>query len=127
DLREKQKRIPELEKESQELTKRLQIATELAEKAKARVAALDAELAESARENETKEKELIELRAKRAELERDLQRAADRAERHEQSAAELNEELGRLEAIKGEAEKLRQALEKTNEARATADGRVAEL
>ncbi len=127
ELREKQKRIPELEKEGQELSKRLQIASELAEKAKARVAILDAELAETTRDNETKEKELIELRTKRAELERDLQRAADRAERHEQSAAELNEELGRLEAIKAEAEKLRQNLERTTEARGTAEERIAEL
>lgn len=127
DLREKQKRIPELEREGQELTKRLQIATELAEKAKARVAALDAELEEKTRDNEAKEKELIELRAKRAELERELQRAADRAERHEHSAAELNEELGRLEAIREEVEKLRLSLTATTEARATAEQRVAEL
>lgn len=127
ELREKQKRIPELERDGAELTKRLNIATELAEKAKARVVALDADLEERIRDNEVKAKELAELRAKRAELERDLQRAGDLAQRHEQSATDLNEQLGRLDSIKAEAERLRAVLESTTQARADAEERVAEL
>lgn len=126
-LREKQKRIPELEREGVELTKRLQIATELAEKAKARVAALDAELDERTRDNETKAKELAELRGKRAELERDLKRAGELAQKHEQTAGELNEQLGRLDAIRDEAERLREALETTSSARSSAEARIGEL
>ncbi len=70
ELREKQKRVPELEQEGRDLGKKLRIAEELAEKAKARVVLLDEELEEKTRTNEVQEKELIELRAKRAELER---------------------------------------------------------
>ena len=127
ELREKQKRIPELEREGSELNKRLKIASELADKAKARVAILDAELEEKSRDNETKAKELADLRAKRAELERDLQRAGDLAQRHEQAAGDLNEQLGRLDAIRDEAKRLRIELESTSEARTAAEQRVAEL
>ncbi len=127
ELREKQKRVPELEQEGRDLSKKLHIAEELAEKARARVALLEEELEEAARTNEIQEKELIELRARRAELERDLQRAGELAERHEKSAHELNEQLGRLDAIKEESEKLRLSLEQTTEARSVAEERVAEL
>ncbi len=127
ELREKQKRIPELEKDGLELSKRLDIATELAEKAKARVIALDADLEERSRDNEIQAKELVELRAKRAELERDLQRAGELTQRYEQSTNDLNEQLGRLDAIKDEAERLRATLASTTAARGAAEERVAEL
>lgn len=127
ELREKQKRIPELEQQGLELDKKLQIAQELAEKAKARVAALDAELEEKSLANQAQEKELNELRARRTQLERDLQRAGELAERHEQSARELNEQLGRLDAIRDEANQLRIKLEETVGERDAAREKTAEL
>lgn len=127
DLREKQKRIPELEREGSELNKRLQIASELAEKAKARVIALDAELDEKTRDNEIKSKELAELRNKRTELERELKRAGELAQKHEVTAGQLNEQLGRLDAIRAEAERLRENLAATTEARSAAEQRATEL
>ena len=127
ELREKQKRIPELEQQGQDLDRRLQNATELAERAKTRVIALEESLEEKTRDNETKASELVELRAKRTQLERDLQRAGERATRHEQSAAELNAQLGRFDAIRTEAERLGNELEATTSAKRAAEERIAEL
>ncbi len=127
ELREKQKRIPELEQEGADLNRRLENATELAEKAKTRVAELEETLADKSRDNELKASELAELRAKRTELERDLQRAGERAERHEKSAADLNAQLGRFDAIKSEAERLRSELEATQTAKSEAQDRITEL
>ncbi len=127
ELREKQKRIPQLEHEGIELERRLKNATELAEKAKNRVAQLEADLEDKAHDNEIKAAELAELRTKREELERDLKRAGELAERHEQSANELNEQVGRLDAIKEEAERLRIDLEQTRTARTEAEDKAATL
>ena len=127
ELRAKQKRIPELEKEGRELEQRLNNAIELAEKAKTRVSELESTLEEKTLDNEAKARELAELQARRTELERELQRAGELAERHEQSAVQLNEQLGRLDAIKADAEKLRIELEEATAARARTEERVAEL
>ncbi len=127
ELREKQKRIPELEQEGLQLDKKLRIAEELAEKAKARVLALDEELHEKSLENEAQEKELIDLRSRRTALERDLQRAGELAERHERSAKDLNEQLGLLDAIKADSEKLSLGLAQTTEDKAAALQQIAEL
>ncbi len=127
ELREKQKRIPELEQEGLQLDKKLRIAEELADKAKARVLALDEELHEKSLENEAQEKELIDLRSRRTSLERDLQRASELAERHERSAKDLNEQLGLLDAIKADSEKLTLSLAQTTEDKNAALQHIAEL
>ena len=127
ELSAEQARIPLLQKEAQDLDRRLKNASELAENAKNRVAELECALAKKIEENQATVDELRAMQARRTELESELKRAGELAERHQKSASELNQKVARLDAFKSEAERLSTELEEAVSARTRIEKRLSDL